>query len=62
MFEKSGSTGMQLKFTVSVNFGAQFTAGNPKLLLKTKISAKTASFGIVNKVSPMSQKNHRILG
>ena len=53
---------MQLKFTVSVHFGAQFTAGKPKILIKTKISAKTASLGIINNASPRSQKNHRILG
>ena len=67
MFEKSfkilnfGSNGMQLKFTVSVHIGAQFTVGKPKILLKPKISAKTASLGIINNVSPRSQKNQKIL-
>ena len=32
----------------------------PKLLLKHKISAKTASLRIINNISPRSQKNHRI--
>ena len=51
VFEKSfkilnfGSNGMQQKFTVLVHFGAQFTAGKPKILLKPKISAKTGSLG-----------------
>ena len=30
------------KFTVSVHFGVQFTSRKPKILLKTRISAKTA--------------------
>ena len=47
------------KFTVLVHFGAQFTAGKPKILLKTKTSAKTASFGMSYNISPRSQKNHR---
>ena len=68
VFEKSfnipqnfGSNGMHPKFTVLVHFRAQFTAGKPKILLKTKISAKTTSLQISNNVSPRSQKNHRIL-
>ena len=44
-----------------VHFGAQFTAGKPKILQKTKISAKTTSLGISNNVSPRSQKNNRVL-
>ena len=56
-----GSNGIQLKFTVFVHFGDQFTNRKPKILLKPKISAKTASLGIVNNVSPRSQKNHRTL-
>ena len=47
-----GSNEMQLKFTVLFHIGAQLTAGKPKILLKTKISAKTASLGIINDVSP----------
>ena len=47
-----GSSEMQLKFTVLFHIGAQLTAGKPKILLKTKISAKTASLGIINDVSP----------
>ena len=42
-------------------FEAQFTTEKPKLLLKTKISAKTTSLGKSNSVRPRSQKNHRIL-
>ena len=52
-----GSNGMQLRFTVLVHFGAQFTDRKPKLLLKPKISAKNASLGII----PRSQKNYWIL-
>ena len=33
----------------------------PKILLKPKISAKTASLGIISNVSPSFQQNHRIL-
>ena len=64
MFEKSlkslnfGSNG---KFTVLVHFGAQFTAGKPKVLLKTKISRKNAFLGMSNNISPRPQKNNRIL-
>ena len=57
-----GTNGMQLKFTVLVHSGAKLTAGKPKILLKTNISAKTASLGIINNVSVKSQKNLRILG
>ena len=56
-----GSNGMQLMFTFSVHTGAQFTVGKPKISLKTKSTAKTASLVIINKVSPRSQKNHRII-
>ena len=44
---------------ISVHFAAQFTSGNQKILLKTKIYEK----GILgnNYLSPRSQKNHRIL-
>ena len=52
---------MHPKFTFLVHCGAQLTAGKPKILLKTKTSAKTASLGISNNVSPRYQKNHRIL-
>ena len=58
---KFGSNGIHWKITVLVHFGAPFTAGKPKILLKIKISAKAASVGISNNVSPRSQKNHRIL-
>ena len=67
VFEKSfkilnfGSNGTHPEFTVLVHFGGQFTAGEPKILLKTKISAKTTFLGVSNNVSPKSQKNHRIL-
>ena len=53
--------GRHLKFTVLVHFGAPFTTGKPKILLKNSICAKTPSLGIQNNVSPRSQKNHRIL-
>ena len=49
------------KFIVLFYFEAQFTTEKPKLLLKTKISAKTTSLGKSNSVRPRSQKNHRIL-
>ena len=67
VFEKSfkilnfGPNGTHSKFTVLVHFGAQFSTRKPKILLKTKISAKTTPLGISNNVSPRSQKNHRIL-
>ena len=67
LFKKSFKTfnssinGRHPKFTVLFLFGAQFTTGKPKILLKTKISAKTASLGKSNSVRPRSQKNHRIL-
>ena len=51
--------GMQLTFTVWVHIGAQFTVGKPKILLKTKTSAKTASLGMINNISPRSQKNQK---
>ena len=62
VFEKSfkilnfDSNGMQLKLTVSVYTGAQFTDGKPKRLVKSKIFVKTASLGIINNVTPRSQK------
>ena len=56
-----GSNGTRPTFMVLVHFGAQFITGKPKILLKTKISAKTTSWGISNSISPRSQKNHRIL-
>ena len=56
-----GSNGTRPRFMVLVHFGAQFTAGQPKILIKAKISAKTTSLGISNSVSPRSQKNHSIL-
>ena len=56
------SLGFWFKWNVvSVHIGAQFTVGKPKILLKTKISAKSPSLGIINNVSARSQKNHRIL-
>ena len=68
VFQKSfkilnfGSNGMHPKFTVLVHFGAQFTARKPKILLKTRISAKTTyrpiSLGISNNISLRSEKNH----
>ena len=39
----------------------QFAVGKPKILLKNKIFAKTASLGIINNTSSRSQKSHRIL-
>ena len=51
---------MHPKFTVLVHFGAQFTARKPKILPKTSISEKTASFEISNNISPRSQKHRRI--
>ena len=56
-----GSNGMQLKFTVLIHIGAQYTDGKPKILVKTKISAKTTFSEIINNVTPRSQKNHIIL-
>ena len=67
VFEKSfkilnfDSNGMQLELTVSVYTEAQFTDGKPKRLVKTKIFVKTSSLGIVNYVTPRSQKNDRIV-
>ena len=67
VFEKSfkvfnfGSNGMHPKFTVLVDFRAQFTARKLKILLKAKISGKTTSLGTSNDVTPRSQKSHRIL-
>ena len=56
------SNGTNWTSTDLVRFGAQFVAGKPKILLKSKISPKTASLGISNNVSARSQnKNHRIL-
>ena len=42
---------------VKFHIGAQFTVGKPKILLKTKIFAKTASLGIINNISSRSQKS-----
>ena len=39
-----GSNEIQPKFTVLDNFGAQFTTRKLKILLKSKISPKTARF------------------
>ena len=50
------SDGTYHKFTVSVHFGAQYTAGKPNILLKTKISAKATSLGIWNSASSWSKK------
>ena len=71
VFQKSfkifnfGSNGTHPKFTVLVHFGAQFTARKPKILLKTRTSAKTTyrptPLGISINVSLRSQKNHIIL-
>ena len=56
------SNGTNWTSTDLVRFGAQFVAGKPKILLKSKLSPKTASLGISNNVSARSQnKNHRIL-
>ena len=55
-----GSNGMQLKFTVSVHISAQYTNVKPKILVKVKIYAKAASLGIINNVTPRSQKNNRV--
>ena len=43
---------MHPKFTILVHFGAQFTAGKPKIMLKTKFSARTTSLGISNNIKP----------
>lgn len=56
-----GSNGSHPKFTVWVQFRAQFTAGKPKVLLKTKISTKITSLEISNDVSSRSQKNKKML-
>ena len=48
------------KFLVLVHFGAQFTAGKLKILLKTKISGKPTFLGISNSISPTSQKKSHI--
>ena len=56
-----GSNRTRTKFTVLVPFGAHFTAGKPKILLKTKISAKTTSLGISNSVSPGPRKITELL-
>ena len=67
MFEKSfeilnfGSNAMHPKITVLVHFGTQFTAGKRKMLLKTKVFRKTASFRVSNNIIPRYQKNERIL-
>ena len=37
------------KFTILVHFGAQFTPGKTKILLKIKISPKTLSLGLLKK-------------
>ena len=55
------SNGTHSKITVLVHFGAQFNTGKPKILLKTKDSAKTIFLGISSNQSPRPQKNHRIL-
>ena len=63
MFEKSfkilkfDSNGMQLKFTVWFTVYCWKT----KNIAKNQIFAKIASLGIINNVSPSSQKNQRIL-
>ena len=41
--------------------GPNLLPGNSKYCLKPKFLEKTTSLGISNNVSPMSQKNHRIL-
>ena len=51
---------MHPNFTVLAHFRAQFTARKSKILFKTKMSGKTTSLGILNNVSPWSQKTHRI--
>ena len=60
-----GSNGTHPKFIVLVHFGVQFTARKPKILLKTRTSAKTSyrptSLGISINVSLRSQKNLVIL-
>ena len=68
MFKKSFKilnfriNGSHPKFTVLFHFGTQLTTGNPKILLKTRISAKTAALGISNsQVREKSQKNPKIL-
>ena len=53
--------GRHPKSAVQFQFGAQFNAGKPKILLKTKHLAKNASLGISNSVSSRSQNNHRVL-
>ena len=56
-----GGNGTYSKFTVLVHLWAKFTPGKPKILPKTKISAKTAFLGLSNNVCPKSQKNQRSL-
>ena len=48
-----------LQFWSILGPGTQFTTGRPKILLKTKVSGKTVSLGVLDNISPMPQKNHR---
>ena len=63
VFEKSfrilrfGSNETHPKSTALVHFGVQFIARKPKILPKTKFSAKNASLEISNNVSPRSEKS-----
>ena len=56
-----GSNGTHPKFTALIHFGAEFTAGKPKILLKTKLFGKTTFLGISNNVSLRTLKNNIIL-
>ena len=53
--------GRHPKYTLCFHFWAKFTSGQPKILLKNKISTNTKFFGISNSVSPTSQKSHILL-
>ena len=48
-------------FEFLVHFGTQFTAGKPKILIKTKISGKKNILGVSNNISPQVPENNRIL-
>ena len=56
-----GSNEIYPKFTLLVNFGAQFTHRKPKTFVKTQISPKSASLGLSNNINTKPQKDHKIL-
>ena len=53
--------GNYTKLKVLVHFAAQFVAGKPEIMPKTKIFPETTSLWILNNTSTRSQINHRIL-